>query len=306
MQIRNFLFHRVSDQTDMLWPPMRVALFEKIIKHLSKKYTVIHLEHFMLQNEKRKTKKPLASISFDDGYKDNIENAAPALKKNNCPASFYVVTDCIDNNTPTWTYQLDYAIANSKINAIVLDKDLSKLPHGRFDISNKERKMQFAIALKPHLKKLDHKHRNEILKNVLEQLHAVEMPRIMMNWTDSNELMQAGFEIGSHGKTHAMLGTSLEHDELNDELVQSAKAIEIHTGRFPVTISYPVGSYNHQTIAAAKQAGYKIGLAVKQRFYETEHDSIFEIPRVELYNESWVKTQLRMNGLLEKIKSLKR
>jgi hypothetical protein len=29
---------------------------------------------------------------------------------------------------------------------------------------------------------------------------------------------------------------------------------------------------------------------------------LFEIPRVELYNESWLKTYLRITGVLEKIK----
>ena len=42
---------------------------------------------------------------FDDGYKDNIEYAAPILRQFKCPASFYVVTDCIDRNVPTWTYR---------------------------------------------------------------------------------------------------------------------------------------------------------------------------------------------------------
>ena len=47
-------------------------------------------------------------ILFDDGYKDNLDFAAPILSRYQCPASFYVVTQCIDQNIPTWTYQVDY------------------------------------------------------------------------------------------------------------------------------------------------------------------------------------------------------
>ena len=38
----------------------------------------------------------VCTIGFDDGYRDNIDHALPLLKKYGCPASFYVVTDCID------------------------------------------------------------------------------------------------------------------------------------------------------------------------------------------------------------------
>jgi len=75
-------------------------------------------------------------------------------------------------------------------------------------------------------------------------------------------------------------------------------------GFFPKTISYPVGSYNNTTIRLSKEVGYKIGLAVKQDVYSPKEDGIFEVPRIELYNESWFKTRLRISHTLEKIKKI--
>ena len=124
MIVRNFLFHRVSDETDSLWPPIKPALFEAIVKHLSKKFLLVNLEEF-LENEcvVKGKEKPVASVLFDDGYKDNIDYAAPILKKYNCSASFYIVTDCIDRNVPTWTYILDYALQNTSKTKIELTFD---------------------------------------------------------------------------------------------------------------------------------------------------------------------------------------
>jgi len=75
-------------------------------------------------------------------------------------------------------------------------------------------------------------------------------------------------------------------------------------GHFPTTISYPVGSYNETTKRISKEVGYKIGLAVNQNIYDPDKQDLFEIPRIELYNEPWWKTRLRITHTLENIKSI--
>jgi hypothetical protein len=45
--VRNFLFHRVSNEADTMWPPMKPKLFERIIAALTKNYKVVPLEHYL-------------------------------------------------------------------------------------------------------------------------------------------------------------------------------------------------------------------------------------------------------------------
>ena len=76
--IRNFLFHRVHPQRDKLWDPMSVDLFDKCIRYISKKYDVVLFEDLAFSDKyKSNNNKSIATIMFDDGYKDNIEFAAP-------------------------------------------------------------------------------------------------------------------------------------------------------------------------------------------------------------------------------------
>jgi peptidoglycan/xylan/chitin deacetylase (PgdA/CDA1 family) len=302
MIIKNFLFHRVNPVRDSLWDPMDVALFEKCIAFLSKNYEIIDLEKSIINNSFPSSKKKLASILFDDGYKDNIEYAVPVLKKYNCQASFYVVTDSIDNNSTTWTYSLDYLFQNTictelDLSVFGIDSSICKKVYS----STRER-IDSARTLKPYLKKLTHEKREEILNYISNSFNDVTLPKIMMNWNEIRELYNAGFNIGSHTKTHCMLGTIQDENIVSYELLYSAQKIEKETGKFPDCISYPVGSYNNATMELSKKAGYKMGLAVHQKFFDSSKDDVFAIPRTELYNESWLKTQSRMNGLLESFK----
>lgn len=301
--IRNFLFHRVNPERDRLWDPMDVSLFDKCIKYISQNYKVVLLEDLAF-SDKLHTRHQYATIMFDDGYKDNIEYAAPILDKYKCKASFYVVTESIDNNVPTWTHILEHLFKFTGKSEIIMDFDFLPAELQIKHLLNVEDRIRYVNKLKPYLKKISHERRNEILKRITETYNDVTLPELMMNWKDLKELRNAGHYIGSHTVTHSMLGTMSDEKEIMDELVQSGSRIKEELDYFPVSISYPVGSFNETTKRLAKEAGYKLGLAVKQNIYNPGKDDFYEISRIELYNESWWKTKLRILNTLENIKSL--
>ncbi len=74
--------------------------FEKQMRFLARGgYNVIPLQEFimMIKNGKRVPHKTVA-ITFDDGLKNNFENAYPALVKYGLPATMFVATDFIGKN----------------------------------------------------------------------------------------------------------------------------------------------------------------------------------------------------------------
>lgn len=301
--IRNFLFHRVNPERDLLWDPMDVKLFDRCINYITTHYEVVLFEQLALSDDLYKNSS-FATIMFDDGYKDNIQYAAEILDKYKCPASFYVVTDCIERNIPTWTHILEYTFQHTKKREI--DLPFSFLPaalHGGH-YHSKEERIRYAGKLKPFLKSLPHEQRQKVLDHIREYFSDVEYPKLMMNWDDLLELKNAGHCIGSHTATHGMLGTMTDEAEIRAELTLSARKIEEKLHHRPVTISYPVGSFNEQTKKLSEEAGYRLGLAVKQQLFDPNRHDLFEVPRIELYNEPWWKTRLRITHTLENIKSL--
>jgi peptidoglycan/xylan/chitin deacetylase (PgdA/CDA1 family) len=302
--IRNFLFHRVNPERDKLWDPMSVEHFDKCIQYISKKYNVVQFEEFAFSNNfKKDNKKKFATIMFDDGYKDNIDYAAPILKKYNVKASFYVVTDCIDKNIPTWTHILEHLFQFTSVIDIDMNFNFLLEELKVVKLNNVVDRLNYVGKLKPFLKTLPHDNRQTVLNRVIETYNDIEFPKLMMNWDDLRKLKEEGHYIGSHTVTHCMLGTMNNENDIISELTLSGRRIQEQLGHFPLTISYPVGSFNKTTKDLSQKSGYKIGLAVKQNIHYPLKEDLFEVSRIELYNEPWWKTRLRITNSLENIKS---
>jgi glycosyltransferase involved in cell wall biosynthesis len=303
--ITTFLFHRINTIQDPLWNPISPEHFEEIIIYLKKHFEFVALKDYLLEDFIPQTKKPLCAVGFDDGYKDFLEFALPILKKYDCPSSMYVVTDCIDKDLPPWTYMLNHYFINTSKLTISLDtKDFPG--HLKNTIwKNKTERLHYAKQLNPFMKSLDNNKRCDLYKTIIDELNDVAPPHgLMLKWSEIRELKNHKCEVGSHTMSHPMLSKKLSHIELIKELKESALIIEKHTGAFPVTISYPFGAYNAEVKKAAFEAGYKIGVTVNPSPYDSTRHDMLEIPRIELFDEPFLKTKLRINEIVPKIRKI--
>lgn len=302
MIIKNFLFHRISDEKDALWPPMQVELFRRIIAYLKKEYEVISLEAWLKDPSSfNYSRKGLATVLFDDGYKDNIEYAAPILQQLECPASFYIVTDCINRNIPTWTYIIDHALQNTCQENLQLDLDYVPEKFKSIRLHGIHPSLK---ELKPWMKSLPNKKRKEVMDVITGTCKDVVTPQPMMNWDDIRQLHSSGFVIGSHSHTHPMLGRLEDENEIEEELGISRQIITKELNEQPLVISYPIGSFDERVKRISEKSGYKWGLAVEQKFLDSTTMDGFAIPRVELYQEPWWKVRARTHGIYNRLKQL--
>lgn len=118
------------------------------------------------------------------------------------------------------------------------------------------------------------------------------------NWTQLNELAAAGWEIGSHTKSHFNLRT-LSDKQLFEEVHGSKAKIEDHVRRPVQIISYPYGKYDGRVIECAKKSGYRGGCTLGQNYPGNEHFPYamcrrgvylyepFHLFKVKLKNTKW-------------------
>ncbi|MEO6231587.1 MAG: polysaccharide deacetylase family protein [Ferruginibacter sp.] len=289
------LFHRVHAVRDVMWDPMDPKRFEYVLKFVKKNYTILPLLEILDTNIKS-NKKPLAAITFDDGYRDFIEYSMPIMDRLKIPSSMYVVTDCITNDRPTWTFEVDYLFFNTKKLQINWNTDTSILPveFRKSKFVNKKEMIAFCFQFKQFIKKIPEQNRLDLIEDLFNSFDDVVIPTgLMMNWKEVNEIISAGVEVGSHTVTHPPLAT-LSEAQMDKELQMSREEFFKNTGVNPRVISYPVGSYNEQVKNAAVKAGYDYGLAVNHKKFNLNTRDKFEIPRIELYNEPFWKSWLRL------------
>jgi peptidoglycan/xylan/chitin deacetylase (PgdA/CDA1 family) len=100
-------FHRVNDHLPPDSLTCRSEMFEQFCRYFKDNFRVVPLAE---QIEGFKTGRNMGgtlSITFDDGYLDNYEVAAPILEKLGLPATFFITSDFIaSERVPFWDKEL--------------------------------------------------------------------------------------------------------------------------------------------------------------------------------------------------------
>jgi peptidoglycan/xylan/chitin deacetylase (PgdA/CDA1 family) len=109
--------------------------------------------------------------------------------------------------------------------------------------------------------------------------HAGELA--VMTWPEIRALADAGWEIGSHTRSHPRL-TTLDDEALSRELEGSRADCEQELGRPCPTLAYPYGDVDARVVAAAVDAGYEAAAALPARLHD---DRRHEWPRIGVYNK---------------------
>ncbi len=224
---------------------IRETVFAGQVAWLAKHTRVVTLrEAVRTLGSERDTGRPTVCLTFDDGYRDNAEIAAPLLEGAGLEATFFVTTGFIDGK-PLWFDTAAWAHRRLGGNAIA----------GLADLGEEDLELPRFLD---HLKLLSPDRRAAVLAEL--DRRAPPLPDDLIYDAMSPEqiaaLSNAGHEIASHGVTHAML-PELPQGEFMAELSGSADRIREWTGQTPVGFCYPNGNSSEAVEAATASAGYE-------------------------------------------------
>ena len=266
-------FHGVTDVVGNRFNNRHLDVneFDKIIKYLKNNFTIVSLsEIFEMHRSKTKPKQKTIALTFDDGYINNFSVALPVLKKYKVPATFYLISKgLIDDSYYVWPDIIDLVQREVKEN-IVLAAGTFKYPGFYCD--------ELKLGLVDFLKSCGSKREKYIselsakypfYKDVAKkQPQLIELIRKNEFSKYVNEPL---IEYGSHTHTHFNL-EHLSKEECESELLESKKIIRDLTGKEPISLAFPDGSYNTETIDVALKAGYKNLVAVDYKFNEANKE----------------------------------
>ena len=102
-----------------------------------------------------------------------------------------------------------------------------------------------------------------------------------MSWEEVRKLAAAGWEIGSHTRSHPRL-TTLDSAALDAELRESQRECGEQVGVRCRSLAYPYGDVDARVVAAAASAGYEAACALPRGRFDPPQPLLW--PRVGVYD----------------------
>ncbi len=245
--------------------------FEKLILYLKERYAIIPLkELFENYRSQKKVPKKTIAITFDDGYINNFTVALPILKKHNVPATFYLITESLENKEfYVWPDVIDLIQKHTKED-IKLTVGTFKYPGFYCDtlkLSLTDLMKQSGSEREKHLNEIKQKYPiyiSEAAKEpeLIKMIHKTELE----NYKDEPLI-----EYGSHTHLHYNL-EHLNSEDCFKEVSVSKHIIEKIIKKPVLSLAFPDGSYNETTIVNSKKAGYENIVAVTYKLNENNKD----------------------------------
>ncbi|MFJ7438910.1 polysaccharide deacetylase family protein [Methylorubrum thiocyanatum] len=225
--------------------------------------------------------KPFAVLTFDDGYRDNVEYARPVLARYGAPWTLFVTSDFADGRGRLWWLELERAIA--RLDAVRLGS--GPLLPARTDA---EKTAAFETVYR-----ILRAGPEAVLLEAIARLcrEAGFEPggivrELCLTWDGLRDLVRdPAVTIGAHTLTHPMLA---KHDPAvaEREIAGSRARIEAELGRPVRHLSYPVGdptSAGPREFELAKKLGFATAVTTRPGHLFAEHaQHAHALPRVSV------------------------
>lgn len=250
--------HRVSPHSTAFWPALHPNDFEELLRVLLSYFEVTCFSKISSVGDR-----PAAVLSFDDGYYDFLEYAAPLLHKYGVAANQNVVVSSVRTGKPIWNVQLYDLLAAAPISLVrrIRIAGCAATLKGDDDHS----KMRFATALSGFLKSRSRVERAPLLSEIMQLLEPVEVkdPVRTMTLADVRQAA-AEHDIGAHSCDHDSMYFETAAFFLQD--LERCEDFFLKEVGHPLGIyAFPNGSYRNEQIDILENRGFERILLVDER-----------------------------------------
>jgi peptidoglycan/xylan/chitin deacetylase (PgdA/CDA1 family) len=282
------------------------------MEKLAKTYRVIDINNITKLPDR--PGKPFMVVTFDDGYSDFIENAAPILLNLGIPACLNICPLLVDRGTPPWTQVLSVYLNSTETDLGAVPS--LQLPDGSNFVISKPVNQKMFMELCKNLYLMDDEKRRAWLDNLTENVNLNFDLYSMMTWDDIRSCIQNGFSIGSHSYSHRNLSQVKEPELLETEISFSRQRILQETGIAPSVFTFPNGQYNDSSLKMVEESGYSIALLHGINLVDlinnekpanlniiNDSDGLLCLPRIEA-EKNWRETLLKSSGFHYQMKRI--
>ncbi|XXY48849.1 glycosyltransferase [Sorangium sp. So ce269] len=222
--------------------------FEAQVRSLARRFEPISLDDLgAAARDERSLPERAAVVAFDDGYRDLLDVALPALERAGIPAiAFSRVPGA--GGLPSWA-PLDllyHGLAIARARGATVPVDLAD-------------EMREALLCAPQAQQI------EMVLDVVRS-HGVDTAMLgcdtlYLDHAGLRELQAAGVALGAHGVEHVRW-TLLSDGHLESELAASVSWLQSLGTRQPLALAYPDACCDRRVARAAERAGFLLGFGL--------------------------------------------
>lgn len=241
--------------------------FDKQLGWLSKQFDFVTIpEALEILTGKRRPRRDVCVLTFDDGYADFLEYAVPILRRHGAPATIYVPTGFVDTNVPLLHDRL------YRVLRLAAHRNLAVKQVGGGPLVTAALEDTLGGDVIQALERLLETRPREICLKVAEALENcleadpkdVLTDSRLLSWEELRAVRAAGFSVGAHTIDHACLPNEAPQ-EVERQLRLSREKLEAELGEEVLDFAYPNGWYSRGSIRALQRAGYRSAVTTEDR-----------------------------------------
>ncbi|MBI1867426.1 MAG: polysaccharide deacetylase family protein [Methylocystis sp.] len=285
------MFHRVRSRLKQDFEPNRPLeispqFLDDLLNHLRRRgFDIISLDAALARlREGGGEGRPFVVLTFDDGYRDLVDCALPALERYRAPFTAYVTAGFAAGSARLWWVELEEAIRRlDRLDVIASGRRLLRPTASAAEKARAFAYLYWRLRAGPE---------DEVLRVALALCAQAGIePRsltqaLCLDWDGLRKLARHELAtIGAHTLTHARLA-KLDGAGAEREMRDSRQMIETELGVCARHFCYPVGdpaAAGQREFELAEQLGFASAVTTRKGMIFREHrDHLLALPRLSI------------------------
>jgi peptidoglycan/xylan/chitin deacetylase (PgdA/CDA1 family) len=297
------VYHRVGERRLDPWRLMvDPEIFGGQMETLARDWQPLSLAELVEGFARQHLPERAIAVTFDDGYADNLEIAAPILAEHGIPATLFVATGLVDAEGPPWWDQLASLLLETarlpSTLALSSGGDSWRIPPladgERRSSPNAPQPWDAAPGTRLRtfyevwlaLRALDAPTREAALDEIADWAGAPRSSgRVLLTWEQVREFAALqGLALGAHTLTHPALATCSRQDA-RAEIAAGADRLRAQTGVEVEQFAYPFGAWTASVARLVADLGFR-GAYTTAGNAISWSSSLHALPRVPAENHA--------------------